>query len=650
MNAPHPVIRASVPASEPPTWALLERALLDAMDQGIDLFLAKYTDETGRLIWRDPSVSDFSSRDGADDFYESFFNWPLLYLLGGADRLLPLSHRAWEVTTQQLTDHGLVENGYERGYDQFHQSEGYLFFYFLCLADPTNPALRTSVQDFARLYLGGDDAPANYDAERKLIRAPHNGSAGPRPGLADTEPIHRWAPAMVQYGLPLHDVPGITSYHDLKDETLARRMGQAMWDRMGRGDVPANLAVTSLMTMAWLLTGTDTYREWITSYVGAWRERAAANGGVLPDNIGLSGEIGEDQNGNWYGGHYGWTWPHGFYNIAAAATVASANAMLVTGDEGWLDLARDQFEAVMSRAEMRRPSEGHMSLGHHWITQLGSNVDDEPMLMMPYRYGPEGWFDYQPLPPIYALGVWVMSDDEDDWARIERLREGSGYSWTQVTSFHNKEDSGHEEAWTRFVVGEDPTYPERMLRAAWGSVLLRLDRIRADETDLTANHIHHWQQANPVTTEALVQLMLGVPQHLYYGGLLHARVRYYDADQKRPGLPPDVAALVTGAKLAEPTITLVNLSLVHERRVLVQAGGFAEHAFEHVRWNERVSAYPGPHKDYVAPTLEVSGAETTVSSRVLEVVMPPGTSIELTARMARFVHVATALPPWEWAE
>jgi hypothetical protein len=29
-----------------------------------------------------------ASRDGADDFYEPFFNWPMLYLLGGADDLL----------------------------------------------------------------------------------------------------------------------------------------------------------------------------------------------------------------------------------------------------------------------------------------------------------------------------------------------------------------------------------------------------------------------------------------------------------------------------------------------------------------------------------------------------------------------------------
>lgn len=643
----YPVVRASVPASTPPAWAVLERALMDAMDQGIDLFLARYTDDSGRLIWRDPAESDFSSRDGADDFYESFFNWPLLYLLGGADRLLPLSERAWHATTKLLEDHGLVVDGYEKGYDQFHQSEGYLFFYFLCLADPTNPVLRDSIEQFAHLFLGGPDAPPNYDSERRLIRAPHNGSLGPQPGLADSEPIHRWSPRMTQYGLPLHDVPGITTYDDLQDEDLARRMGEAMWERMGRGDIPANLGITSLMTMAWLLTGNEVYRRWVTEYVGAWRERAAANGGVIPDNVGLSGEIGEYQHGNWYGGHYGWTWPHGFYNIAASATVASANAMLLTGDDRWLDLARDQFDAVMTRAELRRPSQGAMSLAHHWVGQLGTDVQDKPVLMVPYRYGPDGWFDYQPLPPTYALGVWVMSDAERDWNRIEQLRKGSGYSWHQVTSFHNKEDAGHDEPWTRFIAGDDPGYPERILQAAWGSVLHRLDKIRSDATDLAANHIHHWQEANPVTTEALVQLTLGVPQHLYYGGLLHARVRYFDAGRRRPGLPQDVAALVVGEKLAEPRVTLVNLSLVSERRVLVQAGGFGEHEFSWLGWSERVSAYPGPHNAYAPPLLETVERTMDLQDRVIEVVMPPGTTIDLAMRMHRHVHPPTALAPWD---
>ena len=60
-----------------------------------------------------------------------------------------------------------------------------------------------------------------------------------------------------------------------------------------------------------------------------------------------------------------------------------------------------------------------------------------------------------------------------------------------------------------------------------------------------------------MTTEALIQLTLGAPQLLYNGGLLLARLRYFDAQRRRPGLPPDVAALV---------------ETLEARRTVVQAG------------------------------------------------------------------------------
>ena len=55
--------------------------------------------------------------------------------------------------------------------------------------------------------------------------------------------------------------------------------------------------------------------------------------------------------------------------------------------------------------------------------------------------------------------------------------------------------------------------------------------------DVAEADIHLWQQCNPVVTEALVQLTWGGPQVIYNGGLQQARVRYYDAGRRRPGLP-----------------------------------------------------------------------------------------------------------------
>ena len=74
-----------------------------------------------------------ASRDGVDDFYEAFGNWPQLYLLGGADDLLPSSVRHWEAVTAQLTELGMLHDEFDKGYDWFHIGEGLLFFYQLCM-------------------------------------------------------------------------------------------------------------------------------------------------------------------------------------------------------------------------------------------------------------------------------------------------------------------------------------------------------------------------------------------------------------------------------------------------------------------------------------------------------------------------------------
>jgi hypothetical protein len=42
----------------------------------------------------------------------------------------------------------------------------------------------------------------------------------------------------------------------------------------------------------------------------------------------------------------------------------------------------------------------------------------------------------------------------------------------------------------------------------------------------------------------LIQLTMGGPLFMYNGGLPVTRLRYFDAQRKRPGLPEDVGALV----------------------------------------------------------------------------------------------------------
>ena len=136
------------------------------------------------------SWSDTPSRDGSliggeniggseDDFYESFYNWPLLYLLGGEDHLLELGVRQWNAVTRQLTQMGRVHKEYAREGRSVHQAESDIYFYLLCTADPNRPEHLERARRFAGLYMNEDPDALNYDPAHKIIRSPNNGSDGP---------------------------------------------------------------------------------------------------------------------------------------------------------------------------------------------------------------------------------------------------------------------------------------------------------------------------------------------------------------------------------------------------------------------------------------------------------------------------------------
>ena len=79
-GAGSPTIVATVPLTQVPDWATLERQLFEQMEQAIHPYLKKYTHPDGRLVYApglrgapdlalDPNGGITSSRDGLDDFY-----------------------------------------------------------------------------------------------------------------------------------------------------------------------------------------------------------------------------------------------------------------------------------------------------------------------------------------------------------------------------------------------------------------------------------------------------------------------------------------------------------------------------------------------------------------------------------------------------
>lgn len=661
-------VESNVPVA-PPGWAVLERKILSEMSEAAIRFADRYTRSGGTLIWKT------SGSASADDLPESFYNFPLLYALGGHDRLRELSFRLWNATTRQLEyDFGSVHREFAASTDWFHHGEGLMFFYFLGLADPTDHETVARARRFAALYMGEDPSAPNYDPKLRLIRSPHNGSRGPVFGDRSKAAPWSYAPWMQTYGLPVEGLAAIEKVEDLKDAEKAARMGGAIASRM-RGDVAVNLAATTLGANAYLYTGEQKYADWVKAYTSAWLERTRANGGITPDNIGLSGKMGEYNDGKWWGANYGWQWPHGYHSVGQALHIAAANAMLLSsGDPKWLELPRTNLDKLLQNG---KPLNG--------------------TFLVPYKHKDRGWTDYQPLDRYFPAALWFLSQDQGDWDRLERYRKSmkvdwhvaakSSYpshgitalpqpredclncdteglaDWNVVADLRNKEDRGHEAPWLRFLAGANPDYPEKVLSMSYGQATWRMFKILHNVLqvsyaphgqaaidpgllDMTKVYEHHWQTVNPVTTEALVQLMLGGPQPMYNGGLLHTTLRYFDPERRRPGLPPDVAALVTRLEGERAVVQLINLSMFESRRVLVQGGMFGEHQFTTVKYQRRTDQDPTQPDNDPRPAPALVDATATINGKFFEVRLPAGTGLTLEMGMKRFANQPGYAFPW----
>ena len=641
-----PRITATTPAQVMPSWALWQRQLLRAMDDVVEPYLAHFTRENGEFIWDD----DWGG-GSPDDYFEPFFNWPLVYLMGGGDHLLSLAERQYEAVLGQLMRLGSYHKEYGFREDQMHQSEADVLFYHLCLAHPDSERLQERARRFAGFYLNEDPEAINYDPTHKIVLSGLNGSKGAIVSDGgEPKPYSPVGTTMEPYGLPFFDLPGISSVHDLSDPANAQRMGEAMHARWRAGDAPANLAITSMLTNAFLLTGEEKYRAWVVEYTDAWMARSRAHDGLLPDQVGPSGAVGEYVGGKWYGGRYGWTFPHGFLTLHFATVDAGANAYLLTRDDRYLDLPRQQMDRILELGEQRDPRDEHMSVYANWQQQLEAIPPGEKTFLVPYRYGDAGWFDWMPMSALYPVYLWHLSMREDDWERVERLRGLEANDWDAVYSFRDKHDAGHEQPWSRFLAGAHPHYPEQIQQASYAQVVRRMAQVHQDEDVGTRHHVHHWQWGNPVTSEALVQLTLGAPQPIYNGGLLHARLRYFDAEARRAGLPPDVAALVEKLESDRTVVRLVNTSATQARTLRIQAGAFGEHRFTEARFQQRTSEWPGGLGGYAgtysAESVQCEEAVLPLTDGHLQVELPPGSELCLDLATQRYVNEPSYAQPF----
>jgi hypothetical protein len=182
------------------------------------------------------------------------------------------------------------------------------------------------------------------------------------------------------------------------------------------------------------------------------------------------------------------------------------------------------------------------------------------------------------------------------------------------------------DPWLTFLEGKNAGYPEAVLQREIESIPRKLAGIRNDKTQPGKRLADNMLDLNPAATEALVRLMWGALVPGREGGLLNARVRYFDPARRRAGVPEDVAALVSGLGDQRTVVTLVNLNATESRTVVVQAGGYAEHQFDSVEWNGRTQR---------------------LGTRDFAVQLAPGAGAALTLATRRYANQPTVAFPWD---
>ena len=626
MTRPIPKLTNLSASNRVPEWAHSQQELITNLTAAVEEFVARYVRDDGTLIWRD----SWPGMDGSDDPYEGFQYFPLFYALTGNQRIYELGRKIWDGITWQWTEYGQIHREFDGYYDWMHHGEANLYHYFFGLTKPNSLQDRTRAVRFAKMYNGEDSDAQNYDSALGIIRAPMSGSRGPRFETTHEDWItHRGV--LDSYHAPFEDMT--TSPFELgtcnwSNDEVYEEVVRLMNERMTKGDVPLNMNASGQMTHAFMYTADSSFTTWVVDYLNRWRQRAIDNGGIIPDNVGLTGIVGEYLEGKWWGGHYGWRWPHGLITIIEPIVNIVSNAVLMTGDDSYFALAREQIDTNFL---------------------MGKEIDG--VWHTPNKHFDSGWTDFRPANPYHAIHLWFRSLSDDDQERVERCR--GALDWQKVSvaekPFSVKHYNTNTIPWYEFITGNLPDYPVQVLSANKRLLDQQLARLRSDHGNprvwdsveqindfpdslsmqVDGYAIHAWQEFNPLYFESLVQLQWGAPMHISHGGFQFASVRYFNPETKSPGLPMGVSALVSHVDQTGISLTLANVGseLTH---VILQAGAFGEHTF--------VSAFQN------------QGQEISVDGPWCEIEVPGESSISLDLKISRHSRVPSYATPFESSE
>jgi hypothetical protein len=315
--------------------------------------------------------------------------------------------------------------------------------------------------------------------------------------------------------------------------------------------------------------------------------------------VGLDGKPGGEYKGQWWKGTYGWNFTifdgeieqiaHRNYFTVGPWTGFS-NALLVTGDQGYIDVLRRQMDNIYAQKKVEN--------GRTLLPQMYGDPRG-------YKYdGPPSWYQYTTnLFTDRLTEIYMWSMDRKDLERVPLT------------------------GWIGFLEGKDPEYPARTLQSEFARVRQKLAVLREDNTTADTRLADYLLEYNPPETNGLMNLMLG--GYIASGSrqwTLHSRFRYFDPARRRSGAPEDVGALVEKLAADAATVTLVNVNPVEPREVIVQAGAFGEHNFE---------------------AATVNGQTVPIGGPLLWVRLEPGCGARVEFKMARYKNQPTLAYPWD---
>lgn len=654
----------------PPDWALLQRQLFNVIAKAGDMATQKYARPDGR-------VYHFFD---VDDAYESRSMRGIFYALGGPRRFLDIAKREWDAITwlyseeRKLTDddppHPMYMPQLVNEYwnldvpfnaDWFHMGEGNQMFYDFGVADPSNPANRERARKFAAMYIGEDPNAPNWDPIHKIIRSPLHGGAGPMTSVRQHKGIlHRdgnisdhvllvrhWldSKSVGDFGHRnvLQDNPSKEPlvphflYPRLKeleprwyeDETRREEILDIFDEMVLQGDEPSNLCATALVTNAYLYTGDEKYKTWVLDYVQSWIDRIEANDGIIPDNVGPTGKVGEARNGQWWGGLHGWSSSErAIDRMFLGIIIAAECAHLLSGEDKYIELLRSQIKMLLDNSKV-----------------------EDGKLVVPTSYGPDGWASYGEFSvrggAAHLTHLYHASMSGGDRDLVARVRDGSSDDWNDLRPIGDRGGAQTEGARFQYYEGNNPDWPMQTLRADYQQVAEFIEAMGRDTRSVQEIIDDNNWPPNPVIVKALVQTTMGTPATLYNGGILRATVRYFDSDEEQPGLPPDVSALVDELSAESVGIQLVNTSHSETRKLIVQSGAYGEHSFTTVKFEETKLSYDGINPGQrVRAQKNTTNTSIAVNGKHFAVSLPPMTSIRLNCGLKRFASDPSYAFPW----